>query len=629
MRFLLLAFAFIYFISLTLAAPRPAPAVIPGASENEIEENVVEGVKEDKEVDKGIDELDLEYGRYLQEVVKTLDEDPEFAKKLENITHDQIMNGHVSQQIASVAPEVRNKLDELKRIELDRLRKLAMKEHELEEEIAREQHGNDNDIDENRRWRSIRSGRTNSRSMQPTKQLLGDNNAAHVDHANPHTFEAEDLQKLILKATHDLEELDRKRRRDFKQYEMEKEIHYRESLQNLTAEQRVEAEKKHEEVKQKHQKHNHINHPGSKHQLEEVWEQQDHMPKQEFDPKVFFQMHDVNGDGFLDQEEVEAVLSIEVKKLYNEKDPSYDKNEMIEEYHRMREHIYKEIDANHDGLISRKEFLDYTKSPEFEKDDGWKGIEEAPVYTNEELKHYEQQRQQLADHYAKYGAYQMPYHPMDAPPYGQPVYYQQMPHPNDPNYAMHPNDPNYGHQQQQQQYHPNGQPVQYMNIHAAPQHVQQPMQVHHVELPPQHYVNGQPQQQQQMQQQPQQHIGYQVHPGQQQQQYMGNPNVPQLPPGQQQHQQQPMYQQQQQQQQHPQQQQQQQQPMYNAMPPQQQQQQYAPVQGQQQQQQQHPGQYAVPPAQVHPSSVPNSNQPQQQQQQHSPPPPSQAQAQHH
>lgn len=34
---------------------------------------------------------DLEYGRYLQEVVKTLDEDPEFAKKLENITHDQIM----------------------------------------------------------------------------------------------------------------------------------------------------------------------------------------------------------------------------------------------------------------------------------------------------------------------------------------------------------------------------------------------------------------------------------------------------------------------------------------------------------------------------------------------------------
>ena len=34
---------------------------------------------------------ELEYGRYLQEVVKTLDEDPEFSKKLENITHEQIM----------------------------------------------------------------------------------------------------------------------------------------------------------------------------------------------------------------------------------------------------------------------------------------------------------------------------------------------------------------------------------------------------------------------------------------------------------------------------------------------------------------------------------------------------------
>jgi len=135
-------------------------------------------------------------------------------------------------------------------------------------------------------------------------------------------------------------------------------------------------------------------------------------------------MHDVNGDGFLDQEEVEALLGTEVRKLYNEKDPSYDKNEMIEEYHRMREHIYKEIDTNHDGLISKKEFLDYTKSPEFEKDEGWKGIEEAPVYTEEELKHYEQQRRQLQEHYAKYGAYQMPYQPgMEHMGYGQQYYY--------------------------------------------------------------------------------------------------------------------------------------------------------------------------------------------------------------
>ncbi|KAI2800418.1 Nucleobindin-2 [Blomia tropicalis] len=456
LRFLLFLFAIIHFISLTLAAPRPPSIPIPGASENEIEENVVEGVADDKKVDGEIDELGLEYGRYLQEVVKALDEDPEFAKKLENITHEQIMSGHVARHIESVAPDVRNRLDELKRIELDRLRKLAMKEHELEEEIERESHdGNE------RRWRTTKDSDTNKRKV--SIQLLDEKNAGHVDHGNPHTFEAEDLQRLIMQATKDLEELDRKRRRDFKQYEMEKEIHYRESLQNMTTEQKQEAEKKHHEVKEKHNKHPHVNHPGSKQQLEQVWQEQDHMEKQEFDPKIFFQMHDVNGDGFLDQEEVESLLSGEVQKLYNTKDPSYDKNEMIEEYHRMREHIYKEIDANHDGLISKKEFLDYTKTPSFEKDDGWKGIEEAPVYTEEELKHYEAQRQALADHYAKYGAYQMPYQPMEM-------------HPG----MMHPNDPNHPQQQQayyyqvahpgqmpQQQVH-SGQPVQYVNIHAPP-----------------------------------------------------------------------------------------------------------------------------------------------------------------
>lgn len=230
-----------------------------------------------------------------------------------------------------------------------------------------------------------------------------------MDHVNPHTFEAEDLQKLILKATQDLEELDKKRRRDFKQYEMEKEIHYQESLQNMTAEQRAEAEKKHEEIKKKATEHPKVHHPGSKQQFEEVWEQQDQMPRQEFNPKLFFQMHDINGDGFLDQEEVESLLTIEVKKLYNEKDPNFDRNEMIEEYHRMREDVYREIDSNKDGLISKQEFVDYSNKPEFAQDEGWKGIEEAPVYTQDELKRYEQERAALAKHYEQYGAYQMPH----------------------------------------------------------------------------------------------------------------------------------------------------------------------------------------------------------------------------
>ena len=41
--------------------------------------------------------------------------------------------------------------------------------------------------------------------------------------------------------------------------------------------------------------------PGHKKNLEEVWEEQDHMDKGTFNPKTFFYMHDMNGDGRLGQ----------------------------------------------------------------------------------------------------------------------------------------------------------------------------------------------------------------------------------------------------------------------------------------------------------------------------------------
>lgn len=61
---------------------------------------------------------------------------------------------------------VRTKLDEIKRTELERLRHLASKEFEL-------RHGLD----------------TEHLKIPPE----------HVDLSNPHTFEIEDLRKLILK----------------------------------------------------------------------------------------------------------------------------------------------------------------------------------------------------------------------------------------------------------------------------------------------------------------------------------------------------------------------------------------------------------------------------------------------
>ena len=40
----------------------------------------------------------------------------------------------------------------------------------------------------------------------------------HIDHSNPHTFETEDLKRLIKEATRDLEEQDKTRREEFKRY---------------------------------------------------------------------------------------------------------------------------------------------------------------------------------------------------------------------------------------------------------------------------------------------------------------------------------------------------------------------------------------------------------------------------
>lgn len=75
-----------------------------------------------------------------------------------------------------MAPGVRNKLDELKRIEMDRLRKLAMQEHQLEEQMERESHGNNNELydEENRRWRTMgsKASSTNTKA-DPSKHTFG------------------------------------------------------------------------------------------------------------------------------------------------------------------------------------------------------------------------------------------------------------------------------------------------------------------------------------------------------------------------------------------------------------------------------------------------------------------------
>ncbi len=71
--------------------------------------------------------LNVEYNRYLQEVVAVLESDPEFRKKLESSDPEKIRDGSISTELQFVNHHVRNQLDDIKRKEVERLKHLAKK----------------------------------------------------------------------------------------------------------------------------------------------------------------------------------------------------------------------------------------------------------------------------------------------------------------------------------------------------------------------------------------------------------------------------------------------------------------------------------------------------------------------
>lgn len=105
-------------------------------------------------------------------MVNALESDKEFRKKLDSASEADIRSGKIAQELELVDHNVRSKLDELKRTELQRQSDLARQYYELSNDIDREHFK----IPE------------------------------HLDHENQHTFEIEDLKKLILKTSEDLAE---------------------------------------------------------------------------------------------------------------------------------------------------------------------------------------------------------------------------------------------------------------------------------------------------------------------------------------------------------------------------------------------------------------------------------------
>ncbi|GAB0099894.1 NUCB1 [Sergentomyia squamirostris] len=372
----------------------------------------------------------LEYKNYLQEVVSVLESDPDFREKLNKVDEVDIRTGKIAQELDYVNHHVRTKLDEIKRTELERLRQLAIKHFEMSNDIDREH-------------------------LKIPE---------HLDHTNQHTFEVEDLKKLIQKASSDLTEADKLRREEFKRYEMQKEFEKQERLRTMDEEHRKKYEEELKKMQEKHNKHDKIHHPGGQAQLEEVWEKQDHMEGQDFDPKTFFMMHDLDGNGFWDEMEVKALFVKELDKVYQAGVPEDDMKERAEEMERMREHVFKEADVNKDNLISYAEFLDQTRKQEFRQDEGWDTVDKQPQYTHEEYLAFERKRQEEIQRLISQGM--LPPHPNM--PQG---YY---PGPQGPYQAPggHP----------QQQYHPNQIPPQNFHPNQIPQ---QPNNPQHFQPPPQ------------------------------------------------------------------------------------------------------------------------------------------------
>uniref|UniRef100_A0A672JG65 Nucleobindin-2-like n=1 Tax=Salarias fasciatus TaxID=181472 RepID=A0A672JG65_SALFA len=300
----------------------------------------------------------LHYDRYLREVIDFLEKDQHFREKLHNTDMEDIKQGKLAKELDFVSHHVRTKLDELKRQEVNRLRTLIKAKQDLE------------------------GGNVDHQAL--LKQF------EYLNHMNPHTFEVDDLDRLIKSATKDLENYDKERHEEFKRYEMMKEHDRREHLKTLDDEQRKKEEEHYEEMRKKHADHPKVNHPGSQNQLKEVWEEADGLDPEDFDPKTFFNLHDTNGDGFFDEQELEALFTKELEKIYDPTNEEDDMVEMEEERLRMREHVMNEVDSNKDRLVSLDEFLIATKKKEFLEPDSWETLEQNQAYTDEEMREFEE-----------------------------------------------------------------------------------------------------------------------------------------------------------------------------------------------------------------------------------------------
>jgi len=291
-----------------------------------------------------------EYFRYISQIVGELEKDENFKTMSQNVTEEDIKSGKLADLLDHVGHDVRKRIDEVKRMEVEYQRDL----------IRKNKHNHMADVSQTF-WNP-------------------------VHHDNQDTFEKDDLKVLLMRHSQVIEDMEAKRHEQFKKHEMEKEHERREALKNMTEIDRQNAEKKHKEEASTHEK---IHEPGHKAQLEEVWDSDGYDPEN-FEPRTFFHIHDKDGNGYLDYYETETLFLHDLDKLYNMSDPNVDLWERSEELERMRMHMLKVMDTDHDGLVSYEEFMKESTSEDFNHDEEWKSVgEDEQVFTDAEYDEYE------------------------------------------------------------------------------------------------------------------------------------------------------------------------------------------------------------------------------------------------
>lgn len=278
------------------------------------------------------------YDTYLQVVIKKLQSDPSFKNKLQKLSMTQIKNGQTSLSLHDITHELQNELHDVKRKEIDRLRRL------------------------------IRA-RTDSKTGHkvPSKQLEINDIATHMDHSDPQYFTDTDIQRLLYSAMQNIQDTDVYRHERYKEHEMRELLKREEFLSHLSKRDRLAEEKRQNQLDAQTMRALKHNHPGSKAHFLNIWRTFDDM-HDKFNAKTFFKLHDSNSDDFWDPVEVEILMSKELEQHYDLDAHPNDKAVMNEEMLRMREHFIEEVDIDEiDSMISEKEFMVYTKTMGFDR----------------------------------------------------------------------------------------------------------------------------------------------------------------------------------------------------------------------------------------------------------------------